>query len=471
MQDLPGYALTFFVMLAALLGSGHAVIYKREPRSAALWLLVIWLIPVGGAILYLLIGVNRVERRALRLRRRRRTEFGGAGGEAPRIEGPLAPLARLANAVGGRPLVPGNAIELLVDGAQAYPSMLAAIDAARSSLCLASYIFHGRGIGARFIEAIVAAARRGVEVRVLIDDVNARFSFSCAAPRLRRAGIRVGVFNPTLVPARLHRAHLRNHRKILVADGALGFTGGMNIDRNHWRDDGGEAYHDTHFRLRGPAVAQLVEVFAEDWHFSTGERLGGDRWFPPLQLIEEPGAMNARVIETGPDESIGRVRWTMIGALNAARRTAMVCTPYFLPDAGLIAALNAAALRGVKVDILIPKATDLPHVRWAMLGQLWQVLERGCRVWESPGAFDHSKLLVVDGEWTLFGSSNWDARSLRLNFELDVEAYGATLGSSVEKLLCAKRARAKPLTLAHLDGRPLAWKLRDGVARLFTPYF
>src|SRR5690606_23017515 len=127
-----------------------------------------------------------------------------------------------------------------------------------------------------------------------------------------------------------------------------------------------------------------------------------------------------------------------------ARRTAMVCTPYFLPDAGLIAALNAAALRGVKVDILIPKATDLPHVRWAMLGQLWQVLERGCRVWESPGAFDHSKLLVVDGEWTLFGSSNWDARSLRLNFELDVEAYGATLGSSVEKLLCAKRARAKP---------------------------
>jgi cardiolipin synthase len=471
MQDLPNYALTAFIMLAALAASGHAVIYKREPRSAALWLIVIWVIPVAGALLYVLLGVNRVERRALKLRRRRRPGGGGASAEVARIPGTFAPLARLAHSVGGRPLVAGNAIEPLVDGAQAYPSMLAAIEAARSSVCLASYIFHSGGIGARFVDALVAAVRRGVEVRVLIDDVNARFSFSCAAPRLRRAGVPVGVFNPTLVPARLHAANLRNHRKILVADGALGFTGGMNVDRNHWREDGAEAYHDTHFRLRGPAVAQLVEVFAEDWHFSTDERLAGDKWFPPLQAAEEPGAMNARVIESGPDESIGRLRWTLLGALNAARRSVMVCTPYFLPDAGLISALNAAALRGVEVDILLPRRTDLPHVRWAMIGQLWQVLERGCRAWETPGAFDHSKLMVVDGEWTLFGSSNWDARSLRLNFELDVEAYGAPLGARVEELLRAKRATGRPLTLEELDARHLAMKLRDGLARLFTPYF
>jgi cardiolipin synthase len=280
---------------------------------------------------------------------------------------------------------------------------------------------------------------------------------------LRRAGVPVGVFNPPLVPARLHALNLRNHRKILVVDGTLGFTGGMNIDRRYWP----QGYRDLHFRLRGPVVAHLAEVFTDDWQFITGEALRGAPWFAPLP---ESGTSLARGIEAGPDENIDRVRWALIGALNAARRSIRVCTPYFIPDAVLIAALNAAALRGVKVDILLPERSDLPHVHWAAFGQLWQVLERGCRVWLTPGAFDHSKLMVVDGGWTLLGSANWDARSLRLNFELNIECYCTDFGGRVEHLVQARLDKARPVTLADLDARPLPVKLRDGWARLFAPY-
>jgi cardiolipin synthase A/B len=454
------------VLAAALTAAGHAVIYKRDPRSAALWVILIWLLPLAGAVLYALLGINRVQRRAARLRgdlvRQRTTAL--SGDTSPGKE--LAPLSQLVGEIVQRPLLAGNAVEPLVDGAQAYPAMLEAIESARSSVLLASYIFNGKGIGERFVDALVRAMRRKVAVRVLIDDVDCRFSRSSAAKPLRRAGVPVGVFNPPLVPARLYAANLRNHRKILVIDGAVGFTGGMNIDSRYWRPEApGEAFRDLHFRLRGPVVAQLAEVFAEDWHFTTSESLPG-----PASEAAAAGPVRARAIEAGPDEVFERLRWTLIGALNTARESVRVCTPYFLPDGALISALNAAALRRVEVDILLPSRSDLPHVHWAAFHQLWQVLEGGCRVWASPGTFDHSKLLVVDRAWTLLGSANWDARSLRLNFELGVECYCAELGARMDALLLARRAAARPVTPADVNNRPLPVKLRDGVARLFAPY-
>jgi cardiolipin synthase len=457
-------AFSAALVAAAAAASGHAVLYKRDPRSAALWLFVIWVLPAAGPVLYLLFGINRVRRRAAALRGD--MERYRAAAPAPRdAPDAFAPLARLVGEAVARPLLGGNALEPLVGGARAYPAMLEAIDSARMSVALASYIFHGDGIGARFVEALVAASRRGVAVRVLIDDVSCRFSRHSAARPLRRAGVRVGVFNPPLVPARMHAVNLRNHRKILVTDGVLGFTGGMNIDRRYW---GKEPYRDLQFRLRGPVVAHLMEVFADDWQFTTGEALRGAAWFGAL---EPSGNALARGIEAGPDESLDRLRWTLIGALEAARRSVRIATPYFIPDAALIAALNAAALRGVEVDIVLPQESDLPHVHWAALHQLWQVLQCGCRVWLTPGPFDHSKLMVVDRAWTLLGSANWDARSLRLNFELNVECYCAELAGRADEHLLERRAGARRISCADLESRPLPVKLRDGAARLFAPYF
>ena len=467
LKDSIDYAFLTAVAIAALTASGHAVIYKRDSRSASIWVLLIWILPALGPVLYALVGVNRVERRAARLRRgmvRHRTDAQFPPSE-PGTH--FTPLARLVGQVVERRLCPCNSIEPLIDGAAAFPAMLDAINNAKSSVALASYIFDRDGIGTQFAAALVAAMKRGIEVRVLIDDVDARFGSSAVKP-LQALGVNAAVFNPPIVPARLHALNLRNHRKILVVDGAIGFTGGMNVDQRYWRPEApDQVFHDLHFRLRGPVVTQLMEVFADDWQFTTGEALRGPKWFPP---VREEGAVLARAIEAGPDEAFERVRWAIIGGLNAAQRSIKILTPYFIPDQTLVAELNAAALRGVDVDIVIPEHSDLPHVHWAMYGQLWQVLDHGCRVWSKPGTFDHSKLLVVDGAWTLLGSANWDARSLRLNFELNVECYSVELGAYLDGLIQARISGSRQLTLGEIDARPLPVKLRDGLARLFAPY-
>src|SRR5436305_13517321 len=195
----------------------------------------------------------------------------------------FTPLARLVGQIVERRLCPCNAIEPLIDGAAAFPAMLEAINGARTSIALAVYIFDGVGIGAEFVAALGAAAKRGVEVRVLIDDVDARFSSSSAVKPLKQHGVNVAVFNPPLVPARLHALNLRNHRKILVVDGAAGFTGGLNVDCRYWKSEAPEeAFRDLHFRLRGPVVAQLMEIFADDWQFTTDQAPRGPKWFPPV---------------------------------------------------------------------------------------------------------------------------------------------------------------------------------------------
>jgi cardiolipin synthase len=466
LTDILYLAFTLGAVLAAMVTSAHAVIYKRESRSAAIWVILMWVLPALGVVLFILLGGNRVERKAARLRRRtpRHRQLSHASGE-PGTH--FAPLARLVGEIGGRPLLPGNSVEPLVNGAEAYPAMLQAIAASQRSIMLASYIFDGDGVGAEFVSALDAAQRRGVEVRVLIDDVSCRFSRTPASKSLARTGVRLGIFNPPLVPARLHAANLRNHRKIMVVDGRLGFTGGMNIARRYWRDGAELAYRDLHFRLRGPVVAHLAEVFCDDWAFTNGERLQGDAWFPAL---EPAGNVLARGIESGPDEAFGRVRWAMIGALNAAQRSVRIVTPYFIPDSGLISAINAASLRGVDVDILTPEETDLPHVQWAAFGQMWQALDHGAELYLRPGPFDHSKLMVVDGAYVLLGSANWDARSLRLNFEFDVECYSVELGAYLDAMVESRISQSRPYTLAQVNARPLPVKLRDGIARLFAPY-
>jgi cardiolipin synthase len=222
-----------------------------------------------------------------------------------------------------------------------------------------------------------------------------------------------------------------------------------------------------HFRIEGPVVAQLQEVFADDWFFTTGEALRGDAWFPKLS---ERGTIIARGIADGPDEDFEKLRWTILGALSVAQKSVRVLTPYFLPDQALISALNLAAMRGVAVDIILPSRGNLPFVQWATFAMLWQLLERGCRVWLTPPPFDHSKLMLIDSQWALLGSANWDPRSLRLNFEFNLECYDTSLVRALDALLQQKLAAARELGLADVDGRSLPIRLRDGIARLWTPF-
>jgi cardiolipin synthase len=285
---------------------------------------------------------------------------------------------------------------------------------------------------------------------------------------LRLAGIPCAQFLPTLIPWRFQYSNLRSHRKILVVDGRIGFTGGINIHAgNCLQRQPRHPVQDAHFRVTGPVVTQFQEAFVDDWAFCTGELLQGEPWFA---AVEPEGPVLARGIPDGPDGDFEPLRLTLLGALACARSSILVVTPYFLPDASLIAALNVAALRGVQVDIVLPAENDLALVKWASTALLWQVLERGCRVWLSPPPFDHTKLMLVDELWTLLGSANWDPRSLRLNFEFNVECYDRELASSLTDLVRTRIQQSQPLSLGDVDGRGLPSKLRDGVARLFSPY-
>jgi cardiolipin synthase len=271
-----------------------------------------------------------------------------------------------------------------------------------------------------------------------------------------------------LSSGRLISINLRNHRKSLVVDGRVAFTGGMNIRLGHWlAKKPAHPVQDIQFRVEGPVVGQLQELFAEDWEFTTGEALRGEPWFPPL---EGNGPVLARGIADGPDEDFEVLRWTLLGALASAQRSVRLLTPYFLPDRSLIAALNLAALRGVTVDIVLPERGNLPVVQWASTAHWWQVLERGCRLWVTPPPFDHSKLFVVDDAWVLVGSSNWDPRSLRLNFEGNLECYDTELAGRLAAWFDTRRAAGRRVTLEEVDARSLPVRLRDGLARLLTPF-
>jgi cardiolipin synthase len=426
-----------------------------------------------------LLGINRIVRRARRLRRksRRPKPPADAMGTLPEARIPalpaeathLAPLVQLSETVTAQTLCEGNTIEPLWEGDQAYPAMLQAIEDAKHSVGLSMYIFNNDRTGNRFVEALGRAVARGVAVRVLIDDLGARHhSWRSISGPLQRAGVPSARFLPTFWPRSFAYANLRNHRKLMIVDGRIGFTGGMNITDECWLSlQPSQPMHDAQFRIDGPVVAHMQEVFVADWKFTTGESLHGERWFPQLDAL---GPILARGVSNGPDEDLEKLRLVLLGALSSARTRVVIVTPYFLPDADLIAALNITALRGVQVDILLPQQTDLRLVRWAATAQLAQVLEYGCRVWIMPGAFTHTKLMLVDSIWTMLGSANWDARSLRLNFEFNIECYDSALAVSLQSSLDKNFAQAERMTPAKLQRRPFLAKLRDGVARLLMPY-
>jgi cardiolipin synthase A/B len=446
----------------------HVLLYKRHTRAAIGWLGVIWLAPWIGASLYLFFGINRIKRRALALRGSEPVDaeapFGPPiQGDDSRI-GDLVDLAQAMETVTRRPLLDGNAVHMLEGGDHAFSAMLRAIDEAELSIVFTTYIFDRGKVADAFTEALGAAKDRGVEVRVLIDAVGSRYSFPPGYRMLRRRGIRAARFLPGILTPWFN---LRNHRKILVVDGKVGFTGGINVRDHHLLERGDDATFDTHFELRGPIVAELAACFASDWAFVTKERLEGPAYFP---AIPPAGSSLARGILDGPDAHIANLAWTLLAAVACAKKRIQVATPYFLPELELSTALDVAAMRGVQVDLIIPRMSNLPVVSWATWGHLRHVLGRGCRVYATPKPFDHSKLMVVDERWVLLGSANWDSRSLRLNFEFDVEVYDDALAREVSKSLDARIARAELVRMDDLHRLPLWVRLRDGFARLFSPY-
>jgi cardiolipin synthase len=441
----------------------HILLRKREVASAVGWIGLVWFAPIFGAISYLMFGVNRVRRRARQLR-----PPDGDPSVRPVLGTgeDLNPLGRGIGRITVRPLLPGNEVRVYQNGDAAYPPMLAAILSAKASVGLSSYIFQDDLWGGRFIEALADAKARGVEVRVLIDGIGGGWLLSPAYHRLRRNGVKADRFMHSLLPWRMPFINLRSHKKILLVDGAVGFTGGMNIaDENVMATRPKMPVQDLHFRIEGPVVSQLAEAFMADWAFATNEDLAGDAWSPPI--ARRPGA-SARVIDSGPDEDLEKVEFAVLQAVACAHTSIAVMTPYFLPDERLITALGLAAMRGVSVEIVLPQKSNHTLVDWATRANIGPLLSDGVRIWRSPPPFNHAKIMVVDAEWCLIGSCNWDIRSFRLNFELCMEVYDRDLATTLTTLM--QRARVSELTQAEVDSRTLPVRLRDAAARLMLPY-
>jgi cardiolipin synthase len=313
---------------------------------------------------------------------------------------------------------------------------------------------------------LIRAKQRGVEVRVLIDGYGGGYFTSSTYRRLHRAGVPAARFLHSTLPWRMPFLNLRSHKKILGIDGRTVFTGGLNIGaENLTQSHPKHPVFDTHFKFEGPVVAQLIDVFAADWQFATRERLSGDAWFPALAAS---GESTARVVTSGPDNDLEKIEFVILQALSCARTSIKIMTPYFLPDERIITALSLAAYRGVEVDLVLPEHSNHPTVDWGSRVQMAPLLNAGCRVWTYPAPFNHSKLMTIDSLWALVGSANWDVRSFRLNFELDLEVYHSGVVQQIDSLIAAHQGTR--LNAGILQGRSLPLRLRDGAARLLVPY-
>jgi len=465
----------------AVTSAGHALLYKRDPRAALGWIAVSFAYPIVGPLLYYLFGINRLRTRAHQLKGEplRRLKIGFEGPEMfntfdqdmrlPELVAhpDFAALARSSAAVTHRTLATGNRLAPFFSGEEAYAAMLRAIEQSRQSVCIATYIFETNQSGLEFIDALVAAQRRGVEVCVLLDGVGEWYSLPRAGSLLKSEGIKVARFvPPRILPPSIH-VNLRNHRKLLVVDGVTGFTGGMNIGDRHLRQRPARRNEtaDIHFQVEGPVVEQLQAVFDEDWLFAAREQLQHSHQSP-----RNAGNAICRVVTDGPNEDLGKLAMIITGAVALARKRVAIMTPYFLPPPELINTLQAAALRGVEVSVILPQKSNQPLAHWATRNMLWELLQYGVRVYYQPSPFAHSKLLLIDDNYAHIGSANLDPRSLRLNFEIVVEVFDQDFVESLLKHFDRIRSLSAQESLAAVDGRGLPARIRDATAWLFSPY-
>jgi cardiolipin synthase len=447
----------------ASLAACHALLTKSDPRSAFGWIVVCWLFPLAGSLLYAFFGINRVRSRARQLR----SGLPLMRDLCPPVpaDETVAQLTRIGDAITQWSRVPGNRIAPLENGEHAFPRMLEAIAAARQSVWLATYIFETDPVGRQFIDALAGAAARGLEVRVLIDGVGEWYSWPHAVPLLRRAGVRAARFlAPRLLPFPRLAVNLRNHRKLLIVDGQIGFLGGMNIGGREVGKAGHRRMSDLHFQVHGPIVTQLARAFSVDWQFAAAEEL----LLAPAPAPAGPAV--CRAITEGPDEDNDKLLYVILGALSVARHQILVMTPYFIPQPELTSALQAAALRGVDVCLVLPERSNLRYVDWASRRWWTPLLERGVRIHLQPAPFSHTKLLIVDGAYAQIGSANMDLRSLRLNFEIAVEIYCADTCRQLVTYVLQARAHSSEFTLQLARAQPPLTRARNSLFWLLSPY-
>ena len=471
-----GLSLAWSAYIAIL--SIWIVLQKRAPVSTMSWILSMALLPFAGFVIYYFLGPQRLKKQRLRRLRSRAGERGDADLALLRDAAQKAPpalrqMAALGTAACGLPVSSATSAELLSGGAKTFDSIFEAIRNARHHVHLEYYIFEPDRIGTALRDLLVQKAQEGVAVRLLVDALGSkRLGRKFMAPLLE-AGAKVGFFHDSRIGRRLRPvSNYRTHRKIVVCDGIVGFTGGVNITDEEDLRTRADAYHDVHLRIEGSAVRWLQTTFLEDWVYATGESpKDTDKSLPHLlpQLLPpmEAGDIPVQIVASGPDSELEAIHRMHVTAINASCHRAWLTTPYFVPGEPALMALTSAALRGVDVRLLVPRRSDSFVVSAAARSYYDELIAAGVKVWEYKARMLHSKTLVVDDNCAMIGTANFDNRSFRLNFEVMAVVYGPALA---EPLAAQFEIDLHSSVWVHAN-RPQKFPMRlmDATARLFSP--
>jgi cardiolipin synthase len=475
-QEVAGWvALLNFTLMGLTLLSILAI--KKETTSAVAWCLTVIFFPVGGLLMYWMFGYQSIQRPLRRKRRHaeayRRWHADVAGelaahppGRAP-LDG-AEDLARLAEQLGASPLVGGNRVDLYHEVAHAYDAMIEAIRGAKHHVHFEFFIFRSDASGERFIDALAERAKSGVQVRFLYDAVGSIGLRSRLLRRLIDAGGKASPFLTLLNPLRRRiQINLRNHRKIVVIDGSVGFTGGANVGDEYlgkhaffgpWRD--------TFMRLEGPAVRWLQRVFVEDWNFASEQDILAKEYFPPPKAA---GDVPVQVAWSGPDQELRTIREIYFAMLMKAVRRVWIATPYFVPDTGLLDALCLAARSGRDVRLLVPFRPDkwLPFLATRYYWR--EVLAAGVKIYQYTAGFLHAKVLIADDRWASVGSANLDNRSLLLNFEATCLMESRQVVAELEATFLRDFEKSVRVDPAQFEQRGFVSRFAENACRLLSP--
>ncbi|HWU89536.1 MAG TPA: cardiolipin synthase [Kofleriaceae bacterium] len=446
------------------------VLQRRSAAATIAWLLALMFLPIIGLVVYRLIGPLRLERKKLRRSANRKVVARALAALAKLDEDALEhlQLAMVAMELGEASPLPAEDVQVYLDGASAYEAILAAVAAATHHVHLEYYIWEPDTIGTRLRDLLIERARAGLAVRMVVDATGSnRLSRRFLAP-LRAAGVQIAWFNPIrLRSLRLRRPDFRTHRKIIVCDGRVAFTGGMNITDLHSAKLSPAYWRDTHMRIVGAAVWPLQRIFIEDLYFATDALCPVDAGtFPRL-----PGGGDhlVQIVGSGPDSDAFAIHKVLFTAINQSTERLWLTTPYFVPDEALLAALITAGLRDVDVRLIVPKQGDSRLVDLAARSYFPELVAAGVKVYEYEARFIHAKTIVCDDDVAVIGTANLDNRSFRLNFEVAAVAYGPQVNATLADAFLADLAESRELTRAALERQPLRRRLGQAMARLISP--
>lgn len=465
--------VVFLHISFSFITSVHVLLFKENERTSLAWIGLVIFSPFVGSLFYWLFGINRIKR--LAQKKHPQTLKQDFFHQKKCIKFHQIPKNWHSSIIAGHTIHPvnfveGNNVEPLINGDIAYPAMIESIHSAKHYVVLSSYIFDYDSIGQQFVDALAKAHQRGVIVKVLLDGIGVGYSWHKSDRALKKRGVTTARFLPAISLTGFRFINLRNHRKILCIDGEEAYIGGMNVSKDNVVKSSAHPIDDVQFKVTGPAIDQISQVFIEDWFFATGELIKFPHFDPKTSKQINGHNVVARVVQDGPDEHHNRIRWTLINALVCAQHSVKIMTPYFIPDQTLMTSLHAAALRGVSVEIIVPEHSNIPFVDWVMEANFPRIAEHGIKIYKNKRPFDHSKIVIIDDVWSFIGSTNWDARSLEFNFEINLECFDTKLNAQLTEMFTSKKHNADLVIRDEMNNLPTYKKIRNNLFRLFSPY-